>query len=97
MNKLLLLLLLLPLAYTFAQQNIEGRVVFKEGMETSGLYGANIYWLNSREGVISNENGKFSIKWNTNSNKLVISYIGFKTDTLNIKDLNKFIIAELEA
>ena len=97
MNKLLLLLLLLPLAYTFAQQNIEGRVVFKEGMETSGLYGANIYWLNSREGVISNENGKFSIKRNTNSNKLVISYIGFKTDTLNIKDLNKFIIHFLKS
>ena len=96
MNKLLLLLLL-PLAHTFAQQNIEGRVVFKEGMETSGLYGANIYWLNSREGVISNENGKFSIKRNINSNKLVISYIGFKTDTLNIKDLNKFIIHFLKS
>jgi len=95
MNKLLLLLL--PLANIFAQQNIEGRIVFKEGTETSVLYGANVYWLNTREGVISDEKGKFSIKRNLDSDKLIISYIGFKNDTLLIVDQNKFIVHFLKS
>ena len=91
MNKFLLLIFL-PLANIFAQQNVEGRIIFKEGNETSALYGANIYWLNTKEGVISDQQGKFSIKRNIESDKLIISYLGFKNDTILINDQNKFIV-----
>ena len=83
MNKYLFLIFL-PLLNIYAQNNIEGRIVYKEGTETSALYGANVYWLETNYGVITDENGKFSIKPNLNSNKLIISYIGFKNDVLRI-------------
>ena len=43
MNKYLFLIFL-PLLNIYAQNNIEGRIVYKEGTETSALYGANVYW-----------------------------------------------------
>ena len=91
MNKYLFFIFL-PLLSSFAQDNIEGRIVYKEGTETSALYGANVYWLNTNYGVITDENGKFSIKPDLNSKKLVISYIGFKNDTLLVSKSNKYIV-----
>lgn len=91
MNKYLFLIFL-PLLSTLAQDNIEGRIVYKEGTETSALYGANVYWLDTSYGVITDEKGKFSIKPSLDSNKLVISYIGFRNDTLLVRERNKFIV-----
>lgn len=72
---------------TMAQQQVEGMVVEadKEGNST-GLSGANVYWLNSPIGTITNEEGRFSIPFNSKYNKLVISFIGFQSDTLTINE-----------
>ncbi len=87
--KLYYLCILLILGTTFlqAQDKIEGMVMeANEQGKHLGLSGANVYWLNSPIGTITNDEGLFSIPFDSKYNKLVISYIGFKTDTLTINE-----------
>jgi len=52
------------------------------------LQGASVYWPGTNAGTITDENGVFSIK--QNGDRLIISYTGFKADTISIgpdKDL----------
>ena len=78
-----------------AQENLEGRVLAKEGNETIPLIGANVFWLNSQIGTITNENGKFSLPYLGPEERIIISYIGFKSDTLIIKE-NRLLIKFLD-
>uniref|UniRef100_A0A832DEJ3 TonB-dependent receptor n=1 Tax=Ignavibacterium album TaxID=591197 RepID=A0A832DEJ3_9BACT len=54
------------------------------------LIGTNLYWLNTQLGTTSDENGYFELKKFKSENqselKLVVSYIGYKPDTLSISD-----------
>ena len=52
-----------------------------------GVYGANVFWLNTSIGATTDEKGWFKIPYQKNYNKLVVSYVGYKTDTLTISDL----------
>ncbi len=54
--------------------------------ESIGLSGANVYWLNTSIGVITDIDGTFSIPYKKEYKQLVISYVGFKTDTLTISE-----------
>ncbi|MCK0146420.1 TonB-dependent receptor [Arenibacter sp. F26102] len=47
-----------------------------------GLAGANVYWLNSQTGTITKEDGSFVIPFKKEFDRLVISYVGFESDTL---------------
>lgn len=73
-----------------SQNNIEGMV-----MEASpenkplGLAGANVYWLNSQTGSITKEDGSFDIPFKKEYNRLVISYVGFESDTLLVNSPKK--------
>ena len=49
-----------------------------------GLAGANVYWLNSQTGTITKTDGSFVIPFKKENNQLVISYVGFESDTLFI-------------
>ena len=72
---------------SFSQEKVEGMVM--EANETKkhvGLLGANVYWMNSQIGVITNEEGLFSIPFKKEYNKLIISYVGFESDTLTITE-----------
>jgi len=72
-----------------AQEKIKGQIFSKLKEDLVPLPGVNIYWLDSPIGTISDEDGKFSITVNSDSKKLIISFLGFQTDTLNIeKQLN---------
>ena len=75
---------LLPL-FSFSQDKIEGKVI-EANFENKriGLMGANVYWMNSQIGTITNHEGFFSIPFSNKYNKLIISHIGFKSDTLTI-------------
>ena len=70
-----------------AQEKIEGMVMeANDEKKHIGLAGANVYWLNSPIGTVTNQEGLFSIPYSKEYNKLVISYVGFKTDTLTINE-----------
>ncbi|MEM1337857.1 MAG: TonB-dependent receptor [Bacteroidota bacterium] len=67
----------------WSQQQVEGMVMeANPAGEPIGLAGANVYWLGSPIGTITNEEGLFSIPYSEEYNKLIISYVGFTTDTL---------------
>ena len=50
------------------------------------MEGANVYWLGTQTGTITNQKGMFSLPFTGVNQKLVISYIGFESDTLSIND-----------
>ena len=50
------------------------------------LHGANVYWLDTTVGTITDTNGMFVISYKEEYTKLVISFVGFKTDTLTISE-----------
>ena len=72
--------LLLPLT-AFAQQFSKGTVVDEANLP---LMGAEVYWNGTQIGVLTDDNGTFTLKRTENSNTLVISYIGYKTKTVKV-------------
>ncbi|WP_369997587.1 TonB-dependent receptor domain-containing protein [Winogradskyella sp.] len=86
---IVLIVLFMPFA-VFSQEQLEGIVLESSTGEENPLPGANVYWLGSSVGAITNEDGTFSLPYKFSFNKLVISYVGFKTDTLTVTE-NKFI------
>jgi len=86
---LYILLLLIPLM-SFSQNKIEGIIMEKnEKNKTTGLPGVNVYWENTSVGTITDIDGMFTIPYKKEYTKLVISYVGFKTDTLTINKPKK--------
>ena len=68
-----------------SQSNIEGMVMeANPDNKHLGLAGANVYWLNSQTGTMTQEDGSFVIPFKKEYNQLVISYVGFESDTLFI-------------
>lgn len=84
--KFLIYILLLP-ACLFSQEKISGMIMeANDKNEHIGLAGANVYWLDTEIGTVTDIDGKFTIPYKSGYKKLVISYIGFKTDTLTITE-----------
>ena len=50
--------------------------------------GATVKWINTDKGTISNENGDFKLQRDSKTDLIVISYVGFQTDTLSVKNIN---------
>ncbi|MEM7379796.1 MAG: TonB-dependent receptor [Bacteroidota bacterium] len=81
---------LLP-SLAFSQQRLKGMVMEANSENKHiGLGGANVYWMDSQTGTITKADGTFSIPYIEEYKKLIISYVGFRTDTLTI-DSPKFI------
>ncbi len=74
--KSLLLLFFLGTAFLFAQTKVSG-VVLDEFDQPIPF--ANVYFKNSSEGLITNENGRFYLESQKNHTTLVISFVGFTT------------------
>ncbi len=86
MKNVIYILLMLPIIMS-SQDKITGMVMeANEKNEHIGLAGANVYWLNTSVGAVTNLDGMFSLDYKREYSKLVISYVGFKTDTLTITE-----------
>jgi outer membrane receptor for ferrienterochelin and colicins len=94
-NKFLLFIFLLPMIL-FSQEQLKGIVLETSSTKEMPLLGANVYWSDSSVGVITNEDGTFSLPYKFSYSKLVISYVGFKSDTIIVKE-NRFIKHVLQA
>jgi outer membrane receptor for ferrienterochelin and colicins len=78
--------------YTVFAQNITGKV---SDTENEPIVGANVYWLNTTIGTNTNDRGDFEISLpNNKPNILVVSFVGFKSDTINILN-QKYITVKL--
>jgi outer membrane receptor for ferrienterochelin and colicins len=62
-----------------AQAQISGYVYGLEDGKKTPLPGASVFWDNTTIGTTTNDQGYFSIEKAPNSNKLGVSYIGYKT------------------
>ncbi len=93
MKRVCVILLLAPF-FCLAQEKIEG-VVYANTNKPIKLSGANVYWQDSQIGVVTNFDGEFSIPYKKEFNRLIISYVGYKTDTLTVNK-PQFIKVSLE-
>ncbi len=90
MRSLILISLLFFSFLVSAQQNkrlLKGKVM-EQSQEQLSVPGANILWLGTNKGVTSDANGAFEIPLSRRSNKLVISFTGYQTDTIQISGQN---------
>ena len=97
MKKLLVVLFGLALAFKSFSQ-VKGRVVeiSQNKKDTTALPGVTVFWLNTSIGATTDENGLFSITSSTETNRLIITAVGYKSDTLSIKDTTKFLSIRLK-
>ena len=85
MKKIILTTLILAFSLTHAQEKVSGTILYKLKGDDYPLEGASVYWLNTNKGAITNFSGDFIIEKTQESDLLVISYIGFLSDTLKLK------------
>jgi len=87
-SKFVLILLFLS-SIIYGQIEIKGTILEYDGTgKEKVLPDVNIIWLNSSVGTTSNELGEFSIPFNKDYKKLVISYVGYKSDTITVNRPN---------
>ena len=85
MNKFIVLIVLILLPwFSYSQEMVEGVVLDSDGANALSLSGANVYWQDSQTGVVTDYDGKFSIPFLKEFNKLIISYVGYESDTLTL-------------
>jgi outer membrane receptor for ferrienterochelin and colicin len=75
------LLLLLVTSGVHAQ--VRGTVTDKEGTPLSG---ANVLWINTTVGAITTGDGRFSIDKPVGAQQLVVRFIGYENDTIQVTD-----------
>ncbi|AVR44965.1 TonB-dependent receptor [Christiangramia fulva] len=96
MRKLLLLAMFLASATIFAQGTVTGTVI-DSGLD-SPLPGANVKVVGTNTGAITDFDGKFSLNVNQVSGKIEISFVGYKTKTIDFsvsggtQDLGKIML-----
>ena len=79
-------MIILP-AILFSQSELKGMIMeANEKQEHIPLPGANVYWLDTTVGTVTDTNGMFAIPYKNEYTKLIISFVGFKTDTLTISE-----------
>ena len=88
MKKYILILLLFPFV-VFSQKTIKGTVL---DSNNAPIFGASIYWKNATVGTISDEKGAFEIKTLENSKQLIISFVGYKTQTITINSSSEITV-----
>jgi len=70
----------------FSQGSVRGKIKgFTSGKKEELLAFANVYWLGTTTGAVSDASGSFSILHPKGATKLVARTIGYKPDTLTIK------------
>lgn len=85
--KYIVIILFLLLAMDMSAQ-VKGTVKDASGEPVPG---ANVFWMNtgkSEQGVVTKEDGSFSIHKPVKSHMLVVSFIGFENDTIHVDDKN---------
>ena len=81
--KILIIHILLLLPILSFSQKVDGHISEKnnEG-ETTPLIGANVFWLGTTIGTTTNAEGYFLIDRPAGADRLIISFVGFNSDTL---------------
>lgn len=78
---------------SLAQSNVSG-VVIEETREGKfrPIPFANVYWLGTQSGTSTDSTGFFELPLNPDTKKLVFSYVGYNSDTIEVAQPNKLTI-----
>jgi len=87
---LLTILFIVP-ATLSAQKNVEGKIYDATDRDELGLPGASVIWAGTTVGTSTNAAGYFNLKRVKQSDKLVISFVGYKSDTLPVGPTDEYI------
>ena len=73
----------------FSQTTFKGMIMDKNNPKDNlGVADVTVHWLNTNVSAITNKKGWFTIDYKPGYKKLVINYLGYKTDTLTIENLD---------
>jgi len=94
-----LCLLLMAMAGNISAQPVSGTVTaVQAGTRKEALAGVSIRWIGTFVGTTSDAGGKFRLARKGVANQqLVVSFIGYRTDTINVKGINHIDISMTEA
>lgn len=81
MQKIFLMVFLLSAAFAQAQETLSGKILDEQKQP---LPGASVYWLNTSTGASTDGDGLFELPYKPENKQIVISYIGYRTDTLAV-------------
>lgn len=83
MKFILLVLSVLTVPFISSSQTIKGVVTNEKSLP---LQGATITWLDGRKGTVANDKGEFAIEAARMPQTLLVSFVGYKPDTLLVSD-----------
>lgn len=96
-KKLILLALMQAFIINVHGQSLHGHVHEKGENGHQPLIGASVFWLGTTTGSATDSNGEFTIgKPDKLPAKLVVSFVGFQSDTILVKNAKKEIEVHLE-
>lgn len=71
--------------FSMAQETLHGMIIVQENAKKKGLEGVTIHWQGTEIGTITDDKGWFEIEYKSEYKKLVVSYVGYRTDIIKIK------------
>ena len=72
------------------EANVRGVVLAEDNKGNfTPLQNASIFWSGTNEGVLTDKNGLFNIKFNAVKSNLVVSFAGYSSDTISVSALNE--------
>ena len=80
-----ILIVCLSWGVVFSQNPLNGIVQYQDNNNIYPLTGASVFWLNTNIGTVTGEEGAFRLERTPETDLLIISYIGFKTDTIKVQ------------
>ncbi|MFA8342779.1 MAG: carboxypeptidase-like regulatory domain-containing protein [Rhodothermaceae bacterium] len=90
MKYIFTIIILLCTFITSSAQYIDGKVYELNKNNKRVLLGVNIIWMGSTVGTTTNLKGEFRIKRVSSTDKLIFSYVGYKSDTLQVTDSKNY-------
>ncbi len=100
MKKTIVYILLIASSSIFSQDMLKGMIMDKNNPKDNlGMEGVTVFWLNTNVSAVTNQKGWFEIPYKNSYRKLVVSYLGYKTDTLTIvssKTIHHYLTAQNE-
>jgi outer membrane receptor for ferrienterochelin and colicins len=92
----ILFFMLLQLSdFLSGQSKLEGKIIDVNDKDELGLPGANVVWAGTTTGTSTNNAGYFNIRRVKQTDKLVISFVGYRTDTITVGKEEEYITHKL--
>ncbi|MGC9330862.1 MAG: carboxypeptidase-like regulatory domain-containing protein [Bacteroidales bacterium] len=66
-------------------QQLNGRVFETENGKHIPIPGANVIWLGTNRGTTTNSNGEFLLNHHPDTDYLLVSFVGYRSDTVHVE------------